>query len=278
MKQFESQIVFPSIGLQFPTCYIIVRDALSCCALSSGEAEARWLASESHSDICEPPLEVAEENPAGCDPHKWYKVHTLENVLFAITVSILSIMMLELLFLMAAISPCTFFRHFWYVLDFFIVAISLGLEASFKAVDDDQLATYVGALVIFRSWRFVRISHGLIEMTAEITSEKYHKVVKKAMVLENLLAEHDRKMVAEGREDCDTDSVVEIRLKSKDLADAVVATEAEDRDEMHLSELSKKVTGAVHVSLHKSRHVQQEQADDGNADAESPVNDDDEES
>lgn len=265
---------FRCIVLQFPACSIIVRDALSCCDAHSDETQARWLASDPHhSDICDPPLELAEENVAGCDPHKWHAIHTLEDVLFSCTISILSFMMLELLVLMAAISPCTFFRHFWYDLDFIIVAVSLGLEASFYAIDDDQLATYIGALIIFRCWRFVRISHGLIEMTAEVTSEKYHKVVKKAMELEGLLAEHDRKMIAEGRDD-DTDSIIEIRVKTKELGESLVATEAEDRDEIHIDELTKKIKGAVHLSLHKSRHGQEEQADDGDADAENPVGND----
>jgi len=248
-----------SIALKYPPCAIIVRDAYSCC-LNSEVAGGRWLADESHGhgDICEYPLEVTDYEP-GCDPHKWHAVHTIENVLFGFTVAILSIMMVELLVLMAAISPCVFFRHFWYVLDFFIISVSLGLEASFKAIDDDSLATYVGALILFRCWRFVRISHGLIEVTAELTSEKYEKVIKQAMELEDLMAEHERKMTEQGIDDSDTDSVIEIRLKSKELADELLATQAEDKDEVHLSGLKKNIQNVIH---HHSRHKSHGQEDE----------------
>lgn len=163
--------------------------------------------------------------------------------------------MIELLALMAAISPCVFFCHFWYVLDFFIIAISLGLEASFKAIDDDQLATYVGAIVIFRMWRFVRISHGLIEVTAEVTAQKYEKVVKIAEELEERMAEHQRKMTASGHDDSDeTDSVKEIKILSKELADKLLATQDESNDEVHVSKLKETFDNVIHKSLHKSKH------------------------
>mmetsp|Transcript_29000 Transcript_29000/g.52464 ORF Transcript_29000/g.52464 Transcript_29000/m.52464 type:complete len:368 (+) Transcript_29000:117-1220(+) len=231
----------------YPGCDLIVRDAISCCPPSES-AGTRWLASDdSHSDICEPPLE-ATDYPAGCDGHKWHTVHTVEHVLFAITISILSIMMLELLTLMAAISPCVFFLHFFYTLDFFIVAVSLGLEASFKAIDDEQLATYVGAIVLFRSWRFVRIAHGLVEITAEITAKKYEGIIKIAEQLEEVLTEHEKKMAATGCDSDETDSVVEIQTLSKELAEKLIAMEDEDKDKVHLSNLKK----SLHLHIHKS--------------------------
>lgn len=163
---------------------------------------------------------------------------------------------MELFALMAAISPCVFFRHVWYTLDFFIIAISLALEASFKAIDDDQLATYVGALVLFRCWRFVRISHGLIEATAEVTAQKYEKIVKIAEELEDLMVEHERKMTASGHDDSDeTDSVKEIRILSKELAEKLIATEDEDKDTVHLSNLTKSIQQVVHKSNHNGVEI-----------------------
>lgn len=157
--------------------------------------------------------------------------------------------MVELLALMAAITPCTFFRHFWYALDFFIIAVSLSLEAAFKVIDDDQLATYFGAIVLFRCWRFVRISHGLIEVTTEMTAQKYEKIVKVAEELEELMAEHKKKIAASGRDE--TDSVREIQILSKELADKLLATTDESNDEVRLSKLKEAVGNALHKSLHK---------------------------
>lgn len=74
------------------------RDAISCCPVDEAH-EGRWLASDHH-DICEPPTE-AVDYPAGCDDHKYGAVHTIETVLFSLTIAILSIMMIELLLLMA---------------------------------------------------------------------------------------------------------------------------------------------------------------------------------
>lgn len=266
------------IVLQFPACTLVVRDAISCCPHEEA-TEARWLASDSHgdshSDICEAPLEDTDYM-AGCDPHKWHTVHTIEDVLFGFTIAILSFMMLELLALMAAISPCIFFRHFWYVLDFFIVAVSLSLEAFFNTVSDDQLATYFGLLVIFRCWRFVRISHGLVEVTSELTSEKYEKVVKQAIELEDLMAEHERKMAAQGIDDSDeTASVIEIREKSKELADQLLlatqhSSNSERQHSGRISEIGKNVLSHVtHRSHHNSeKHSDEQAAENGKPDVE----------
>lgn len=251
---------------QYPDCSIIVRDAFSCCSTAEA-AEGRWLASDSH-DICKPSLEETDY-PAGCDPHKWHAVHTLEDVLFGFTIAILSFMMLEILVLMAAITPCVYFRHFWYVLDFVIVSVSLALEAAFKALDDSNLATFTGLLVVFRCWRFVRISHGLVEVTAELTGAKYEKVVEIAEELEDLVEKHQQKLAEKGdaSDNWESDSIVEIQKVSKELAGQLLATQDEDNDEIHVSGLAKSVKKRAH---HKSDHNGDDNldniADDGETD------------
>ena len=118
------------------------------------------------------------------------------------------------------------------------------------AIDDEQLATYVGALVLFRCWRFVRITHGLVEVTAEVTAQKYEGIVKIAEQLEEVLAEHERKMAASGRDSDETDSVIEIQTLSKELAEKLIATEDEDKDKLHLSDLKKAIAPRIHKSHH----------------------------
>lgn len=301
-------ILFTELFLMslFPSCSIIVRDAYSCCLAHDGSAaaeHARWLASDSHSDICEPPSEIGKYE-AGCDPHKYNAVHMTEKVLFSFTIAILSFMMLELLCLMAgklvclfcdvvsfchtlvfpdsltvlpsfiynvAISPCVFFRHVWYILDFFIVAVSLTLEALFKSASEEQLATYTGLLVLFRCWRFVRISHGLIEVTSEFTAERYEKVIKQAIELENLMEQHEAKLAAEGVEDSlDSESLREIHDLTKSLATQLLATKDEDSDVIHYSKMGKKIAEKIHHSMHhKSTRSSKEDENDGNEDPKS---------
>lgn len=164
-------------------------------------------------------------------------------------------------------------------MDFFIVGTSLGLEAAFKNIGQDELATYVGLLVLFRCWRFVRISHGLIEVTAELTAEKYEKVVKEAIQLEDLMAKHEAKMAAQGQDD-ETDSVIEIRTVTKSLADHLLATQDEDADKIHFSG-AKKVGKdlfeiVTHHSIHhKSHHGngagEEEEEDASKSNGESPI-------
>lgn len=160
---------------------------------------------------------------------------------------------------------CVFFRHFWYTLDFFIVSVSLALEALFKSSSEDQLATYVGLLVLFRCWRFVRITHGLIEVTAELTSEKYEKVVKQAIELEDLMAKHEEKMAAQGAlESSETDSLREIREVSKSLADNLLKTQGEDTEHLSSSGRSNdhKSENIVKKIAHLSHHKSHKHADD----------------
>ena len=92
-------ILFIEIFLlaQFPPCSTIERDAISCCPVQDDHANPteRFLSEEA--GICDAPGSVAlEEFPAGCDDHKWHTVHVVEEVLFSLTITILSIFFVEL--------------------------------------------------------------------------------------------------------------------------------------------------------------------------------------
>lgn len=71
-----------------------------------------------------------------------------------------------------------------------IVTISLALEAVFYSLRDDVYMSLVGLLVLVRIWRFVRIGHGIVEVTNELVMKKYHKVVHHQEILEALLREN----------------------------------------------------------------------------------------
>jgi len=106
------------------------------------------------------------------------------------TISILSIFLTELCVLIVVLGPRTFFHHFFYVLDLFVVTSSFVLEIIFFALDEEVLESLVGLIVIFRVWRFVRIGHGLVEATVEITSQKYESVKEERDQMKKLLEEH----------------------------------------------------------------------------------------
>jgi hypothetical protein len=171
---------------QYPSCSIIERDAISCCP-----AQERRLRILSESDgageeICAAPAEVGSYR-AGCDPEKYPHVHEAEDTFFIITIIILSAFLLENLVQIAVLSPQVYFRHFFYVLDFFIITVSIALEVVFRVHDDEALQSVVGLLIVGRVWRFVRISHGLIEVTSELNSQRYHDLREYTDELEALL-------------------------------------------------------------------------------------------
>jgi hypothetical protein len=176
----------------YPECHTIRRDAISCCPVLDGEA-ARFLAESSsesghHSEeFCEAGLEPFPEYEAGCDKHKYEGVHTTEEVLFALTMTILFVFFIELNVSMAALGPGVFFRQLFYLLDYFIVGTSIALEMTFYFLSDDTVQSLVGLLVIGRIWRFVRIGHGLVEVTAELAHRKFADLLSYAEELEDIL-------------------------------------------------------------------------------------------
>jgi len=167
--------------IEFPTCRLVRRDCIACCGAEEGYEDEehrwlRWLASadaghgDDHHSIC--PSAYAPSGVPECDSHKYETVHYVENILFYITVLILAVFLVENIVEMLALGPKVFFKQIFLAADFFVVLISLVLEVVFKLMKS-QFAELVGILVIFRVWRFIRIGHGIIEVTSELTHEYY---------------------------------------------------------------------------------------------------------
>jgi hypothetical protein len=184
----------------YPSCSLIERDAISCCPVPEGDAEhaARWLLvteeegdDYGHHDVCDDvALEADYESDAGCDAHKWSRVHNAETALFAMTLTILSVFMIELNAEMIALRPAIFFRQFFFLLDYVIISVSLTLEIIFHSLSDDSIQSFVGLLVFVRIWRFVRIGHGIVEITHEVAHKDHEKLVTYTEQLEELLQQH----------------------------------------------------------------------------------------
>ena len=177
---------------EYPSCSIIERDAVSCCPASAEEAQGNRMvrllseAAGEEEELCLAPTEVGLY-PAGCNPERWPHVHTAEEVFFGVTITILSVFLLENLVQIVVLTPQVYFRQVFYVLDFFIITVSIALEVTFQVHDDEALQNLVGLLVLGRVWRFVRISHGLIEVTSEISSQKYHDLLEHVEGMEAIL-------------------------------------------------------------------------------------------
>jgi hypothetical protein len=180
------------ISAEFPHCSITERNAISCCPIYDESAgQQRWLASDSHeAKICQDSLVASPEYPVGCDDHKYPWLHTLHVAFFSITVSILGTFFIEMMLMIFCLG-CVFFKHFFYVLDLFVVSVSLVLEITLYTLNDDILATLTGLLVILRLWRFVRVGHGIVEATVELSQKRFDKVVRFNEQLEGLIKEHD---------------------------------------------------------------------------------------
>lgn len=204
-------ILFVELFLQatYPLCHTIERDAISCCpnltadnaqAVSGSAAESehlrRILAEDEHHNLCGHSAIESYEYEATCDPHKWEEVHRAEKILFALTITILSGFLFELT-LMMLILQRAFFSQLFYVLDFFIVATSLALEILFKTMDEDALISVAGLLVFGRIWRFVRIGHGLVEVTADYAHKDKEALLHYAEAMEELLQKNQMELPKE---------------------------------------------------------------------------------
>jgi hypothetical protein len=191
-------ILFVEVTLlaMYPTCDIIVRDAISCGPAEDGynstTIDGRFLAKAE--DICPSNdddyyLVPQFDYPAGCDSHKWKVVHQVEEGLFVMTMIILSCFFVELNVLMVVLQPAVFFRQLFYLMDYVIIGVSLALELFFFLMHEHLSTTLVGMLVVFRSWRYVRISHGIMEVTAELAEQKFGRLLNYTEHLEKILRE-----------------------------------------------------------------------------------------
>ncbi|KAG7339635.1 hypothetical protein IV203_025322 [Nitzschia inconspicua] len=184
----------------YPPCIIVERDAVSCFprGWNSSATEIstalenlnRLLAGGGYGEICPDGLEPNFDYPAGCDDSKWDTVHKAEQVLFAVTMTILSSFMLELNIEMIALGPKVFFRQVFFFMDYFVIAISLALEAFFHSINKDNLQSLVGLLVLIRIWRFIRIGHGIVAVTAEMSDSKYEALLAHVEHLEEVICQN----------------------------------------------------------------------------------------
>lgn len=205
-------ILFIELALDafFPSCYVVERDAVSCC-LSDNEnphyaaTESRLLGGgEGHDELCEAPL-VETSHPAGCDDHKYHGVHVAHDVLFSFTILILSIFEVELLTMMYLIGVDKFFARVLYIVDLFIVTVSLVLEILFRLLHNQIASDLIGILIFFRLWRFVRIGHGFIASTYEMQEEKVEKWKEYAEELEKIAKRAGEDLPRNGPHHSDTD-------------------------------------------------------------------------
>ncbi|GAX29609.1 hypothetical protein FisN_2Hh168 [Fistulifera solaris] len=173
----------------FPACDLVERDAISCCP-SSGEEHYRFLAEESH-HYCPVGLEASMEYPAGCDDHKWSSVHMAEQALFILTAVILSIFFVELNITMIALTPSVFFRQFFFLADYIIISFGLALEVLLHFTSSATSQSLVGLLVTVRLWRFLRISHGLVEVTHEVAEKEFEELLAYTEELESVLRKNN---------------------------------------------------------------------------------------
>ena len=191
LLMLDVTILFIELGMDayFPSCIFIERDGISCCPIEGGgnTKYIRLLANDDENySVCEAPL-IATNYPVGCDSHKYHGVHVAHNVLFSFTIIILVTFELELLTMMYLIGPTKFFARVFYVVDLFIVTVSLVLEILFRSLHSLIASELAGALIIFRVWRFVRIGHGFIASTYEMQEEKFENWMEYVEELEILV-------------------------------------------------------------------------------------------
>jgi hypothetical protein len=180
-------IIFTELFLlaQFPSCHTIGRDAISCCPVVN-EADDVGL----YEHFCEAGLEPSFEYKAGCDEHKWKRVHTAEEVMFALTLIILFLFLIELNVTMIALKPCIFFRQFFFLVDYVIVTMSVILELTFHFLHEEVLQSLIALLVAARVWRFIRIGHGIVEATNELAHRSFEQLLSYTEELEQLLRDN----------------------------------------------------------------------------------------
>lgn len=182
---------------QYPHCTVIIRDGISCCPIVVDEA-VRWLSEgateggggdEHHSNVCDSG-EANYNYPAGCNEHKWNGVHITETVIFSLTMCILFTFFIELNVTMIALKPSIFFKQFFYTLDYCVITISIVLELTFYMYEDDAYQSLAGFLVAVRLWRFVRIGHGVVELTHNMAHHEYEELLTYTEELEHILNQH----------------------------------------------------------------------------------------
>jgi hypothetical protein len=187
----------------FPHCSVIVRDAVSCCYdynnsnhtndnNNNNETILQREENPNHeAELCIYPSVPNSTYSAGCDEERYHGVHLTELTFFYMTITILSIFMVELTISMIALTPAIFFRQFFFALDFIIISVSLILEITFHVLGDDLYQSLSGLLVVIRIWRFIRIGHGIVELTNEAAHKEDHHLMEYTKELRAIILQHN---------------------------------------------------------------------------------------
>ena len=197
------------IDAEYPSCHFIERDGISCCP-SIGEGNRFLAEAEDHqeSSLCEDGL-LESKNDAGCDPHQYPYIEIWHTALFSITMTILCIFIIELLTMMVVLKPSMFFSKVFYVIDLIVVTVSIILEAVFFANGEEVLRAITGIIIFARCWRFIRIGHGLIDITQEYADLRNEKKIHYTKRLEELLREHNIPLPTTSKDDNIDEAIVE---------------------------------------------------------------------
>lgn len=199
-------VVFVELFLdaEYPRCELIRRDAISCCNSSdvASSHHRRLLAStttSSHGSDSSPAHHgnghhafcvydghaFSEGLEPDCDAHAHTGVHDAHDVLFGVSVGILSMFAIELLLLLLSLDV-QFFHNLLYIIDFFVVYASLVLEIALKTSSASDIT---GAIILARLWRFMRVAHGLATASHEAEEGENEKAKQHNESVERLAHE-----------------------------------------------------------------------------------------
>ena len=87
-------------------------------------------------------------------------LHDSEKICAYISIGILVFFTLEHILLLLCDGVMSYIKYPFHLLDLLVVLISLGFECLAKK----EVAMGTGILIIARSWRFMRVVHGVVEI------------------------------------------------------------------------------------------------------------------
>lgn len=145
------------IELHVPSCDLVERDGVSCCAPALGAVGAPV-------GLCAAGLQAAGN--AACDSDKWPVAAATRPVLLWTSIAIGFCFALELLLHLAILQE-RFLRNPLYVADACVVTTALTMEMILVSKKQYGHAALGALPILSRSWRFVRIGHALFSMKAK---------------------------------------------------------------------------------------------------------------
>jgi hypothetical protein len=98
-------------------------------------------------------------------------MHEMAHQMELLSIIILVIFLAENLLLIIA-NGLRFFTNCWHTLDIVVVVISLVFEL--QAVFGEGEEAAVGLMVVARSWRFIRLGHGITEINSHEDHDPHH--------------------------------------------------------------------------------------------------------